>query len=488
MAIPVNIDDLVNLRVVESTRVEFKADFNPNPVVHTICAFANDIDNIGGGYIVIGVEERDGSPVFPLKGIEQSRIDDILKRLVGLCHCIEPLYNPIVEPVLFQGVYLIVVWVPGGHGRPYKASKDVLSDKSAKLYYIRKFSSTIVASPQEEKELFYASSDIPFDDRPNLLAQVDDLDVGLMREHLREIGSDLYRQSEGAGVEEIADDLQLLSGPPENRKPRNVGILMFSEHPERYFRFARIEVVDIPKPTGEGMTEMVFRGPIQRQLRDALAYIENYAIKARVHKRDDRAEADVVYNYPFRAVEEILSNAVYHRSYQIAEPITVRITPQSIEVTSFPGFDRSITDEDVAAHRFRARIYRNRRIGDFLKELHLIEGRNTGFPNAFAALERNGSDEPVFETDENRGFLSVTIPVHPEFLPGGRKAARASEYEERVLAALGDGPLTLTELAHAMGYKGISKRLSTAVESMLGGGDLRRVIGDDGRPKLEAAR
>ena len=101
MAIPVNIDDLVNLRTVESTRVEFKADFNPSPIIHTICAFANDIDNIGGGYIVIGVEERDGSPVFPLKGIEQERIDDILKRLVGLCHCIEPLYN-IYQALVFN--------------------------------------------------------------------------------------------------------------------------------------------------------------------------------------------------------------------------------------------------------------------------------------------------------------------------------------------------------------------------------------------------
>ena len=255
MAIPVNIDDLVNLRTVESTRVEFKADFNPNPIIHTICAFANDIDNIGGGYLVIGVEERDGSPVFPLKGIEQERIDDILKRLVGLCHCIEPLYNPVVEPVLFQGVYIIVIWVPGGYGRPYKASKDVLSDKSSKFYYIRKFSSTIVASPQEERELFYAATDIPFDDGPNLLAEVDDLDLGLMREHLKQIGSSLYEQTVDSGLVEIADDLQLLSGSPERRRPRNVGILMFSERPERYFRYARIEVVVIPDPTGEGMVE-----------------------------------------------------------------------------------------------------------------------------------------------------------------------------------------------------------------------------------------
>ena len=64
MAIPVNLDDLINRRVVESTRVEFKADWNPTPIIHSICAFANDIDNMGGGYIVIGVEEENGSPVF----------------------------------------------------------------------------------------------------------------------------------------------------------------------------------------------------------------------------------------------------------------------------------------------------------------------------------------------------------------------------------------------------------------------------------------
>ena len=125
MAISVNIEELINRRVVESTRIEFKSDFNPNAIIHSICAFANDIDNLGGGYIIVGVEEKDGSPVFPVKGIEQSRIDGILKELVGYCRCIEPLYNPVPEPVLFQGVYVIVIWVSGGSGRPYKASLDV---------------------------------------------------------------------------------------------------------------------------------------------------------------------------------------------------------------------------------------------------------------------------------------------------------------------------------------------------------------------------
>ena len=118
MSIPINIEDLINKRVVESTRIEFKGDWNPNPIIHSICAFANDIDNVGGGYIIVGVDEVDGSPVFPIKGIKQNEIDRILKELVSYCHFIEPLYNPVVEPVLFEGQYIIVIWVSGGYGRP----------------------------------------------------------------------------------------------------------------------------------------------------------------------------------------------------------------------------------------------------------------------------------------------------------------------------------------------------------------------------------
>ena len=454
--------------------MEFKSDWNPTPIIHSICAFANDIDNVGGGYIVVGVEENDGTPVLPVKGIPQERVDGIQKELIGLCHMIEPLYYPVVEPVLFQGKYIIVIWVSGGHGRPYKAAKDVHSDKSTKLYYIRKFSSTIVASPEEEKELFYISTDIPFDDRPNLAADVSDLDIGLMRSHLKEIGSSLYEHSLSMDALDIAKNMQLVAGPPEAVKPLNVGLLMFSERPEKYFRYARIEVVDIPDPTGTNMTEKVFTGPIQRQLSDALAFIKNYTLKVVVIKSADRAEATRISNYPYAAIEEILANAVYHRSYQEKEPITVRITSESIEITSFPGFDRSISDKDIAELRIRARVYRNRRIGDFLKELKLIEGRNTGFPNAIKALKANGSGMPRFEMDNERSFLSVTIPIHPYFLKAS--SDKDTEYREKILEQLRTSPMNRTELAKALGMKGISRKLSAAVEQLIAEGKVVQIV------------
>ena len=51
MALPLNIDDLIHQRKVESARIEYKKDWNPEKVLHSVCAFANDIDNWGGGYI-----------------------------------------------------------------------------------------------------------------------------------------------------------------------------------------------------------------------------------------------------------------------------------------------------------------------------------------------------------------------------------------------------------------------------------------------------
>ena len=54
-----SIEDLLNKRRVESDRIEFKASWNPDDIYHSICAFANDFDNVGGGYVLIGVEEKE---------------------------------------------------------------------------------------------------------------------------------------------------------------------------------------------------------------------------------------------------------------------------------------------------------------------------------------------------------------------------------------------------------------------------------------------
>lgn len=71
MALPINVSDLIQQRVIESARIEYKSDWNPEPILHSICAFANDIDNWGGGYIIIGIDEENGMPAVPDQGLKQ---------------------------------------------------------------------------------------------------------------------------------------------------------------------------------------------------------------------------------------------------------------------------------------------------------------------------------------------------------------------------------------------------------------------------------
>lgn len=416
MSLPVNIDDLINHRKVEWARIEYKEGWNPERIVHTICAFANDIDNWGGGYVIIGIAEENGRPVFPVKGIGPNEVDHIQKELLNVCHLIEPVYMPVVEPCVYEGKHLLIVWVPGGCERPYKCPEHIVKDvKSPKAYYIRKLASTVKATRQDEKELFELTGDVPFDDRPNVHADITDLKMNLLVEYLHEVGSDLASNAEDMSVADVARNMQIAAGPAECFKPKNVGLMFFNPHPENFFRCAWIDVVDKPDPTGEGMVEQTFRGPLHVQLRSALDYIRNRFLREKIFKYDDRPEAGRFWNYPYRAIEEVLANAVYHKSYRIAEPITVVVTPEAMTISSLPGPERSITDADLAACRMIGLHYRNRRIGDFLKELDLVEGRNTGIPVVVNVMRENGSPPPVFSSPENRDWLTVTLPVNPHF-------------------------------------------------------------------------
>lgn len=83
MAIPTNIKTLLSGEVVEWARIEFKETWNAEASLKSVCAFANDLDNWGGGYIVIGVEENEGQPIHPLKGVPTDKIDACQKKYFG---------------------------------------------------------------------------------------------------------------------------------------------------------------------------------------------------------------------------------------------------------------------------------------------------------------------------------------------------------------------------------------------------------------------
>lgn len=97
--LPINIDDLV-----ESERIEYKEGWNPESILHTLCAFANDFHNLGGGYVLVGVAEENGQPQLPPAGLLPEQIDAIQKELLNLGHsAIAPHYHPLTAAYEIQG-------------------------------------------------------------------------------------------------------------------------------------------------------------------------------------------------------------------------------------------------------------------------------------------------------------------------------------------------------------------------------------------------
>ena len=457
--LPINIDDLLYQRTVESERIEYKAGWNPESIIHSLCAFANDFHNLGGGYVIVGVAENNGQPQLPPVGVAPSDIDDIQKALLNLGHsAISPHFHPLTATYEIQDKTILVLWASGGETRPYKAKTSLSNKDNDWAYYLRKQSSTVKATGKDERELMSLAVTVPFDDRFRQTATLNDLSPYLMREFLQEINSELVAEARELDIEALGRCMNVVGGTAEMAFPKNVGLLFFNEHPEQFFPATQIDVVYFPDgPGGDRFEEKEFRGPLGRITRDAVDYIDRNYLSEMVVKHPDRPEAERFWNYPLAAIEEAVVNAVYHRSYEIREPIEVRITSEELVVLSFPGPDRSIRLEALQIGKAVSRRYRNRRVGEFLKELDLTEGRSTGIPKILRVMKANGSSAPVFETDDDRSYFLIRLPVHEGFdsasMVPPQVTEQVTEQVMRLLMVLTKEPLSTKALLKALSLK-----------------------------------
>ncbi len=453
MALPINIEDLLNKQKVEDNRIEFKRGWNPDKIYHTICAFATDLDNTGGGYILVGVEQdENGIAKRPVKGLPIDTIDDIMKDMVGYDAKITSSnlravsYNTRVSKEEVDGQTVLAIWVPTGPNRPYCVPESVISKgKSPLKYYIRSKASTIEARGETLDEVRALADRTPFDERGNEAIKIEDISGVLVYEHLKTVKSKLAENFAGRPLEDILDEMNLLTGPSENRLVKNVAAMMFCEHPEKFFPATQVDIVLFPEGSIENPDILVevpkIVGPVPKMISETLSYLRTNVIKKRISKPDDKEKSDKAYNYPYQAFEEAVVNALYHRDYQEREPVEITIEPTHIDILSYSGPDRSITTEAIkAAQRLKARRYRNRRLGDFLKELDLTEGRATGIPTIQKSLRENGSDKAVIDTDEDRTYFLMTIPCREDMINSNRLETSTeahSDLDTRLLQILG---------------------------------------------------
>ena len=448
--LPINVENLLRGSGVESERVEFKASWDQHAtgpqVLRTICAFANDYHNLNGGYVVIGVGERDGRAVLPPSGLGAEDVEAAQRWIRGNCGRLDPSYQPILSPERVAERLVLVVWAPASDVKPHRAPAGGGNGAGRPRwrYWVRLGAETVDAEQRGDllRGLIAQTARVPWDDRRAQDAEVEDLQETKVRAFLRDVHSGLNE----ADARSVYRRMRLTTKVNDHEVPRNAGLLFFGKDASEWFRGAAIEVVQFAADrAGDVQEERRFRGTLVDQLRDCLTYLENLSTR-HVHKQPDQGRARAWTSYPMPALREILVNAVYHRSYDVdqPEPTKVYLFPGRVEVISYPGPVPGIDARHLLPNApVRAVPARNRRIGELLKELGLAEGRLSGLPKVFQAMAANGSPTPRFEFDEHRTFFQATLPAHPEYtaLSALRDAAH--------LRALGDEQAALRRVESA---------------------------------------
>lgn len=445
MSLSINIDDLLQKRWIESSRVEFREDWAPDAVYRTICAFANDRDNLGGGYILVGVAEENGCAKRPVCGMAPAKLDAIQKAMAEFNHLMSPYYCPKTSVEEVDGASILVIWVPAGDYRPYRVLTQVAGKPQERKIYVRAGARSVAAKDAAAQEFVETGCRRPFDERGNEQISERDIPMGMVRDHLAKVNSRLFDGVMQRPLMETLEQMDLLEGPPEHRRIRNVAAMMFCETPEKFFPYTQVDIVRFAVSRVETLDEitenLTIRGPVPQMIRQTMAVlrqlIEKKIIKLPVEERINGERVLEITNYPIKALEEVVVNALYHRDYSIREPVEITIERDSIAVLSFPGPDRSIPAESWRQGRkFVSRRCRNRRLGDFLRALRLTGERASGIETIQRVLRDNGSPEAVFETNEERSYCLVTIPIHPQFLAIDEKNLNVPELLRKKLAQI----------------------------------------------------
>ncbi len=278
----------------------------------------------------------------------------------------------------------------------------------------------------------------------------------IVREFLHRVDSGLLDERD---PNMIYRGMRLTTKVNDHEVPRNVGLLLFSAEPTEWFRGAKIEVVQFAADRGgDVQEERVFTGSLLDQYHDCMGYLGNLLVN-HLQKQKHRSHARSWANYPVAAIREALVNALYHRSYDLPypEPTKVYVFPDRMEIISYPGPVPGVEREHLARDAvFRGVPARNRRIGEFFKELRVAEQRLSGLPKMYRAMEANGSPPPEFDFDDTRTFFQVTLRAHPEYV------ALTTLRDAAYLRALGDEDDALHRIESA--WRGNQESAVLAVE------------------------
>ena len=431
--------DLQQLSVRESEQTEWKENVaDIDDVVETLSAFANDMQNLGGGYVVCGAQESKDEHGFPLlrrTGLTANRLKEVENIVLTRCReRVSPSIAPLLEELPVDGGdRRILVFIQAATRRAHMFRRG---NDSAK-YFVRVGRSTLEARNGLLLELLERSGAVePWDRRPCASATVQDLDLLALRDTLQRMGVFTIER----GVEPyLADGVQLSPFVPPLcatepltgvSRPRNFTMLLFGREPQRfvpgafsiYSAYPGIDRSDAVAQRHELPGTLLDQA---RRLQEPLDR-ESVTLFDKTNLQQPNAE-----KYPRRALQEAMINAIAHRDYTLDDPTRLTSFADRIEFVSPGSLPRGVTLEALRGSALTPR-WRNQSLAWFFSRMQLAQAEGQGIPTIRRTMRDAGCPPPEFDATDVS--VSCSLRAHPRFLmaptpPAHTKAApkRASK-------------------------------------------------------------
>jgi len=431
--------DLDFLRRRESEQVEWKADVaDVHNVAATLSAFANDLTNLGGGYVVCGVQEEKDAHGFPRlveTGLSAARFKEVEGRVMDLCRT---LVTPAITPTVteLQGPtpdrrILIFTQPATPHAHTFRAS-------DGGKHYVRISRETREARNGVLRDLLVRKAAIPsWDQRPCHAANVADIDLIALRDTMARMG---MPTDDGAVESSLRPDVSLHALVPSlcvmepltrTARPRNFAILLFGREPQKFIPgafsfFSLYPGRDRSHPHAE---RHELAGTALEQIRRLTSLLEAQA--STVFDKTDIADPNKS-RYPMDALKEALVNTVAHRDYELYDPVRITVFEDRIELMS-PGSLLLGVDPVAFQKGQSGPRWRNQVLAWFFNRLKFAQGEGQGIPAIRRMMKAAGCPPPKFAVTEvsvtctlraNRRAVALTQPIHGQKAPRSRRKPR----------------------------------------------------------------
>ncbi len=362
-------------------------------IAEVFCSFANT----EGGVVVFGIRKDGGVVGIPSekRGILEQFVVN-----VGLNNC-----RPLIEPVLDW------LQLPDDN-QTMKLCLKV--DVSKSRYYVHQTSDgrflKRVGShrhpiPPEQLGRLLASRNllIPFEERPALGSGLESIDHGRVESYYQNRFKRSFF-SDGLTFERLLVNLKLSVDIDNHVVPTNLGIILFTDQPERVLDGVFIDIAAYRGNVADGETADTKRigGPVPEQILQVLRYFQVSPLIATVSRKEAMGRRDLP-AYVDTALQEAVVNAVVHRDYELTgSQIIIRIFPDHIEIQNPGGLHNTLTEE--AMYTGCQPIRRNQLLAGFMRDFpspitgtSFMEARGEGFLNLVRESEALSGKRPKIE-------------------------------------------------------------------------------------------